>query len=136
MSRAKALDGIRAEEYMMLKAVILANSAAPSGTNDEKHDKLKSDILGSFHDCVAATRYVTFLKNSCSPIRNEKWEKWASIHVFRSVKTAPVVVQSLLLLLPLIRQADLTIKSFLKNIHKSGGAFKLNKLLVEMLETQ
>ena len=133
MSRAKALDGIRAEEYMMLKAVILANSAAPSGTNDEKHDKLKSDILGSFHDCVAATRYVTFLQNSCSPIRNEKW---ASIHVFRSVKTAPVVVQSLLLLLPLIRQADLTIKSFLKNIHQSGGAFKLNKLLVEMLETQ
>ena len=59
MSRAKALDGIRAEEYMMLKAVILANSAAPSGTNDEKHDKLKSDILGSFHDCVAATRYVS-----------------------------------------------------------------------------
>ena len=60
MSRAKALDGIRVEEYMLLKAVILANSAAPSASiTDEKHDKLKSDILGSFHDCVAATRYNT-----------------------------------------------------------------------------
>ena len=134
MSRAKALDGIRAEEYMMLKAVILANSAAPSGTNDEKHDKLKSDILGSFHDCVAATRYVTFFAKFL--FTDLEVERSVSVHVSRSVKTAPVVVQSLLLLLSLIRQADLTIKSFLKNIHKSGGAFKLNKLLVEMLETQ
>jgi len=109
MGRAQEVEGIREEEYLLLKAIVLANSntVPPIITEDRSsHQKLKSDILTSFHDCVVATR---------------------------SVKKAPVVTQNLLLLLPLVRQADLSIKAFLREVHKRGN-FKLNKLLVEMLE--
>ena len=53
----------------------------------------------------------------------------------RSMKKAPLVVQNLLLLLPMVRQADLDIKNFFKSVQQNQqGNVKLNKLLVEMLE--
>ena len=51
------------------------------------------------------------------------------------MKKAPLVVQNLLLLLPMVRQADLDIKNFFKSVQQNQqGNVKLNKLLVEMLE--
>ena len=51
------------------------------------------------------------------------------------MKKAPLVVQNLLLLLPMVRQADLDIKNFFKSVQQNQqGNIKLNKLLVEMLE--
>ena len=53
------------------------------------------------------------------------------------MKKAPLVVQNLLLLLPMVRQADLDIKNFFKSVQQNQqGNIKLNKLLVEMLPSQ
>jgi estrogen-related receptor ERR len=97
--------GIRREEYILLKAIIVSNCDVQL---DEVASlrKWRDDLLASLHDCVAVIR-------SGNPM----------IHV-----------QNLLLLLPSVRHADLMMRQFWEGVRRDGKV-KLNKLLIEMLES-
>lgn len=98
--------GIRREEFLILKAIIICNCDVRV---DEQGTlkKLRDSLLASLYDCVAVIR-------SGNP----------TVHV-----------QNLLLVLPSIRQADSMIRLFWQRVREDGKV-SMNKLLVEMLEAQ
>lgn len=98
-------QGIKREEYLILKAVIIANCDVRNVEEQAALWRLRESLLSSLYDCVAVIR-------SGSP----------STHV-----------QNMLLALPSIRQADSMVKTFWKGVAREGR-LTLNKLLVEMLE--
>lgn len=97
--------GLRKEECIILKAIVVSNSDIVQVEEPVALRKLRDDLLASLHDCVAVIRSGN-----------------AALHV-----------QNLLLLLPSIRQADLVMKQFWQAIRQEGS-IKLRKLLVEMLD--
>ena len=84
VDRLKRMGGLRKEEFILLKALILANSftinSTPCSENKPKDDIEKDDaaekiqadstdkiehfresLLSSLHDCMAVTRYLFLL---------------------------------------------------------------------------
>ena len=92
VDRLKRMGGLRKEEFILLKALILANSftinSTPCSENKQKDDIEKDDaaekiqadsadkiehfresLLSSLHDCMAVTRYLfLFVYNGFSAV--------------------------------------------------------------------
>jgi len=96
--------GITREEFLILKALVLANSDCQLEENSAI-GKLRENLLSSLNDAV---------------------------HFIRS-GDANLHLQSLLLLLPSLRDADSVLRLFWRQVRQDGQV-PMNKLLVEMLE--
>ncbi|PRD31114.1 UNVERIFIED_CONTAM: Esrrg [Trichonephila clavipes] len=104
VKRLEAL-GILREEYLALKALLLANADIQLEEPQSVH-KLRDSILNALQNCVT---------------------------VFRSTNCVEHLSQ-LMLCLPLLRQLDTEVRLFWSNVRKDGKV-TLNKLFVEMLES-
>ncbi|GFY45153.1 steroid hormone receptor ERR2 [Trichonephila inaurata madagascariensis] len=104
VKRLEALGIIR-EEYLALKALLLANADIQLEEPQSVH-KLRDSILNGLQNCVT---------------------------VFRSTNCVEHLSQ-LMLCLPLLRQLDAEVRLFWSNVRKDGKV-TLNKLFVEMLES-
>eukprot|EP00091_Calanus_sinicus_P006189 TRINITY_DN16794_c0_g1_i1.p1 TRINITY_DN16794_c0_g1~~TRINITY_DN16794_c0_g1_i1.p1 ORF type:complete len:161 (-),score=24.77 TRINITY_DN16794_c0_g1_i1:403-885(-) len=96
--------GITREEFLILKALVIANSDCQL-EEFLAIGKLRENLLSSLQDAVNYIR--------CGD---------ANLHL-----------QSLLLILPSIRDADTVLRIFWRQI-KQDGQVPMNKLLIEMLE--
>jgi len=97
--------GLCKEEFLILKAVVLANSDCQL-ENQTAIETLKETLLSSLHDVINCVR------SGNTKLRLEK----------------------LLLVLPCLRHVDTIIRMFWAKI-KQEGHVSMNKLLIEMLET-
>jgi len=96
--------GITREEFLILKALVIANSDCPL-EECASIERVRERILGSLQDAVCFIR--------CGD---------ANLHL-----------QNLLLVLPSLRDADTVLRQFWSLV-KQEGRVPMNKLLVEMLE--
>jgi len=96
--------GITREEFLILKALVIANSDCQL-EEFSAIGRLRENLLSSLHDAVYFIR--------CGD---------ANLHL-----------QSLLLILPSLRDADTVLRNFWSQI-KQDGQVPMNKLLIEMLE--
>jgi len=96
--------GITREEFLILKALVIANSDCQL-EEFSAIGRLRENLLSSLHDAVCFIR--------CGD---------ANLHL-----------QSLLLILPSLRDADTVLRTFWSHI-KQEGQVPMNKLLIEMLE--
>lgn len=96
--------GVTREEFLIMKGLVLANSDCQLEDFDPVK-QLRDSLLSSLFDCMAVIR-------SGNP----------SLHL-----------QSLLLVLPSLREADAVLRNFWSGVHKAG-LVHMNKLLIEMLD--
>lgn len=96
--------GVTREEFLIMKGLVLANSDCQF-EDFSPVKQLRDSLLSSLFDCMAVLR-------SGEP----------SLHL-----------QSLLLVLPSLREADGVLRNFWSGVHKAG-LVHMNKLLIEMLD--
>jgi len=97
--------GVCKEEFLILKAIVLANSDCPM-EDQAGLEHLRESLLSSLHDAV------NYIRSGHGNLHLEK----------------------LLLLLPCLRHVDTIIRMFWAKI-KQEGQVSMNKLLIEMLES-